>query len=113
MPVMTDQNRSVAANATVDNVLAGKLEEFLRADSQITLHAVAQAVGVRLSLLVGGESALDDQEISARAGAIATIVPDDFIVATAGFAGDRLILRIRNTTGAAIIVNSRLETTPV
>lgn len=113
MPVMTDNNRSVAANATVDNVLAGKLDEFLRANSQITLHAIAQAVGVRMSLVVGGEVAIDDQEINARAGATATIVPDDFIVSTAGFDGDRLILRIRNTTGAAIIVNSRLETTPV
>jgi len=113
MPVMTDANRSVAANATVDNVLAGKLEEFLRAASTITLHAIAQAVGVRLTLLVGGESALDDQEINARAGAIATIVPDDFVVATAGYQGDRLILRIRNTTAGAIIVNTRLETTPL
>ena len=112
MPVMTDQNRSIAANTTVDNVLAGKLDEFLRADSQITLHAVAQAVGVRCSLLVGGEAAIDDQELNARAGATATIVPDDFVVATAGFSGDRVILRLRNTTGAAIIVNSRLETTP-
>jgi len=113
MPVMTDANRSVAANTTVDNVLAGKLEEFLRAPSQITLHAIAQAVGVRISLVVGGEVALDDQEISARAGAIATIIPDDYVVSTAGFANDRLILRLRNTTGAAIVVNSRLETNPL
>jgi hypothetical protein len=112
MPVMTDQNRSVAANTTVDNVLSGKLEEFLRAPSTITLHAIAQAVGVRVSLIVGGEAALDDQEINARAGATNTIVPDDYVVATAGYAGDRLILRIRNTTGAAIIVNTRLETNP-
>lgn len=113
MPVMTDANRSVAANTTVDNVLAGKQEEFLRANSTVNLHAVAQAVGVRMTLLIGGESALDDQEIGARAATITTIVPDDFVVAAAGFTGDRMILRIRNTTGAAIIVHSRLETTPL
>lgn len=111
MPVMTDV-RSVAANATVDNVLAGKLEEFLRANSMINLWAVAQAAGLRVSLIVGGEVALDDQEINARAGATATIVPDDFVVSGAGFNGDRLILRLRNTTGAAIIVVSKVETLP-
>lgn len=111
MPVMTD-NRSVAANATVDNVLAGKLDEFLRTNSLVTLHAVAQAVGLRVSLIVGGEVALDDQEINARAGATAVIVPDDFLVQTAGVNGDRMILRLRNTTGAAIITITKVETSP-
>lgn len=111
MPVMTDV-RSVAANSTVDNVLSGKLDEFLRVNSTITLHAIATAAGLRLSLVVGGEVALDDQEISARAATTAVIVPDDFIVGTAGFNGDRLILRLRNTTGAAITVITRTETTP-
>jgi len=69
-------------------------------------------VGLRVSVIAGGEVALDDQEISARAAATSVIVPDDFIVGTAGFSGDRLIIRLRNTTGAAIIVISRVETTP-
>lgn len=113
MPVMTDNNRSVAANATVDNILAGKLDEFLRVNSQINLFAIAQAVGVRFSLNAGGETILDDQEINARAGAIATIVPDDFICDGAGFAGDRVIVRIRNTTAAPIIVCTRVELSPI
>ena len=112
MPVMTDLNRSVAANTVVDNVLAGKLDEFLRIDSVVTLHAVAQAVGVKVTLIVGGEVAIDNQEIIARAGATSIIIPDDFVVSSAGFNGDRIILRIANTTGAAIIVMSRLETSP-
>jgi len=111
MAVMTDV-RSVAANSVVDNVLAGKLDEFLRVDSEVTLHAIATAAGLRLSLVVGGEVVLDDQEISARAGATNVILPDDFIVGSAGFNGDRLILRERNTTGAAISVITRTETTP-
>jgi hypothetical protein len=111
MPVMTDV-RSVAANTTIDNILAGKLDEFLRVNSVITLHAIATAAGLRLSLVIGGEVSLDDQEISARAGATAVIVPDDFIVGSAGFNGDRMILRARNTTGAAITLISRTETTP-
>lgn len=112
MPLMFD-NRSIAANATVDNVLSGKLAEFLQERSKVTLSAIAQAVGVRLTLVIGGEVVLDDQEISARAAAISIVLPDDYIVEGAGFAGDRLILRVRNTTGAAIIVLTRVETTPI
>jgi hypothetical protein len=111
MPVMTDR-RSVAANATVDNVLAGKIDEFLREASIVTLYAAAEAVGVNVSLIIGNEVAFDDQEITSRAAGASLIVPDDFMVQAAGLAGDRMVLRLRNTTGAAIIVRTRLETTP-
>jgi len=105
-------NRSVAANATVDNVLAGKLHEFLTENSVVSLNAIAQAVGLRVSLLIGSEVVVDDQEIAARAAATALIVPDDFVTSSGGLAGDRLILRLRNTTGAAIITITSIETSP-
>lgn len=111
MPVMTDR-RSVAANTTVDNVLAGKIDEFLRENSVVTLYAAAEAVGVNISLIIGNEVAFDDQEITARAAGAAITVPDDFLVQAAGLAGDRMILRLRNTTAGAIIVRTRLETNP-
>lgn len=111
MPVMTDR-RSVAANATVDNVLAGKIDEFLREKSIVTLYAVAEAVGLNVSLIIGNEVVFDDQEIPSRAAGVTITVPDDFVVQGAGLAGDRMILRLRNTTGAAIIVRTRLETNP-
>lgn len=111
MPVMTDR-RSVALNATVDNVLTGKIDEFLRENSVVTLYAVAEAVGVNVSLIIGNEVVFDDQEITTRAVGASIIVPDDFIVQGGGLAGDRMIVRLRNTTGAAIVVRTRLETTP-
>ena len=111
MPVMTDR-RTVAANATVDNVLAGKLDEFLRENSIVTLYAAAEAVGVNLSLLVGNEVAFDDQEIGNKAAGVALVVPDDFLVTAGGLAGDRMVLRLRNTTVGPIIVRTRMETTP-
>jgi len=111
MPVMTDR-RSVAANSTVDNVLSGKIDEFLRENSIVTLYAAAEAGGGNVSLLVGNEVAFDDQEIANRAAGAAITIPDDFIVTAGGLSGDRMVLRLRNTTGAAIIVRTRLETTP-
>lgn len=107
--VMTDVV-SVGANATSTNRLAGKLAEFLGEDSIIRLFAAGAAVGVFCSLLIGDSTLVDDQEISG-----ANRFPEkdkDLLDEGAGFAGDRLILRFRNSTGAALVVKSRLEIEP-
>lgn len=109
MSVMTD-NQSVAANATVANALAGKVHEFLPEPSVVSLLAAAAAVGLNVSLLIGGEVVVDDQEISGINRF--PIDPDDRVAVAAGFGGDRMILRYRNTTGAAIIVRSMVTVEP-
>lgn len=109
MPVMTDR-QSVAANATVQNALAGKLAEFLTENSVVSMFATAAAVGMNMSLIIGGEVLVDDQEVNALNRL--PVIPDDFVGQGGGFAGDRVILRYRNTTGAAIITFSRVETVP-
>lgn len=110
MPIMTDR-QSVAANATVQNVLAGKIGEFLESDSAVRLYATAAAVGLNVSLLIGGQAIVDDQEVNAQNRM--PLVPDDFVAEMGGLAGERVIVRLRNTTGAAIITFTRLESTPV
>jgi len=110
MSVMTDR-QSVAANATVQNALAGKLNEFLSEDSVVRFFATAAAVGLNMTLIIGGEVLVDDQEVNALNRM--PIRPDDLVAEGAGFGGDRLILRYRNTTGAAIITFSMLEVEPL
>jgi hypothetical protein len=110
MPIMTDR-QSVAANSTVQNVLAGKLAEFLSDPSRVALYAAASAVGLNYSLLIGGESVVDDQECSAANRF--PVVPDDFLAEGGGLGGDRIIVRVRNTTGAAITAFTRVEVNPV
>lgn len=110
MPIMTDR-QSVAANAVVQNVLAGKMDEFLRENSRIALYMTASAVGLNGVLLVGGESSLDDQEISAANRF--PVVPDDFLAEAGGIPGDRVLVRARNTTAGAITVFTRLEINPI
>jgi len=107
MPVMTDR-QSVAANATVTNVLSGKIGEFLQGPGAVVLYGTASAVGLNLSLLVGGQVIVDDQEANAQNRM--PLVPDDFIGAASGLQGDRIIVRIRNTTGGAITAFTRVET---
>lgn len=107
MPVMTDR-QSVAANATVQNVLAGKIGEFLANGGSVVLYATASAVGLNVSLIVGGAVIVDDQEVSAQNRM--PLVPDDFVGAAGGMQSDRVIVRLRNTTGGAITAFTRVET---
>ncbi len=110
MPRMSD-SQSVAANSVVANVLSGKLHEFLSENSVIRVLATASATGMNATLLVGGESAMQDQLISLANRF--PIFPDDLVVEHAGFAGDRLIWSLRNTTAAAITVISVIDVLPI
>ena len=110
MPVITG-NESVAANTTTTNRLTGTLNEFLGAVSIVSLFITAAAAAVRTQLLIGAESIIDDEEMSD--GNRFPQSPEDFLARGAGFQGDRLILRFRNTTGGAIVVKWRLEIDPI
>lgn len=107
MPIMTDR-QSVAANATVQNVLAGKIGEFAQNNGIANLYATASAVGLNVSLIIGGEVLVDDQEVNAQNRM--PLVPDDFVGASGVVAGDRIVVRLRNTTAAAITAFTRTET---
>lgn len=107
---MTDR-QSVAANATVTNVLAGKIFEFAQRPSLASVYATASAVGLNISLVVGNEVVVDDQEVNAQNRL--PIVPDDLIASAGALRGDRLVLRLRNTTGAAITAFTRVDLNPV
>lgn len=108
--VMTDVV-SVAANATSLNVLAGKIAEFLAEDSVLRLFATGAAAGLFCTLMVGDSVLVDDQEISGANRF--PLKPDDLVDEGAGFEKDRLILRFRNSTAGALVVQSRLEIEPL
>lgn len=101
MPRMTGQNISVAANATTTNQLAGLQHEFLERPASVLLAAAAAAVGINVTFLIAGVTVVDDQPIS-QANRF-PVIPDDVITEERGVG--RMVLRFRNTTGAAIVVN--------
>lgn len=107
MPIMTDR-QSVAANTTVQNVLSGKIGEFLAASGVVSLYGSASAVGLNMSLIIGGQVVVDDQEVNAQNRM--PLIPDDFVAAATGVQGDRVIVRLRNTTAGAITAFSKMET---
>lgn len=109
MPVMTNR-QSVAANTTVQNVFTGQLHEFLQTRAAVRLYGTASAVGLNMSLIIGDEVVIDDQELSAQNRM--PLVPDDLIAESAGFKGDRLIVRLRNTTAGALTGFVRADIVP-
>lgn len=110
MPVMTDR-REIAANTVVENVLTGKLHEFLSRPSAVRLFATAEAVGLNVTFLVGSVSTVQDQEVNAQNRM--PIVPDDFVADAGGLPGERILVSYRNTTGGAIDAFTRIEIEPV
>lgn len=97
--MMTDV-QSVAANTTTSNILAGKNKEFLEEASILRFGIGGSAVGLRATIVVGTEVVVDDQELPV----VTTLpaFPDQVIAEAGGFAGDRITVRLRNTTGGAI-----------
>jgi len=110
MLTMTDR-REVAANATSANVLTGKSHEFVPFPSVVTLYSTAEAIGLNCTMIIGGVSIVDDQEVNAQNRM--PIMPDDYLAQTVCRGGERLVLRFRNTTVGAIDAFSRIDINPL
>lgn len=91
---------SVAANTTVANAMSGKSAEFLSEPSIITLGVAGSAVGLNTSLIVGDEVTVDDQEVPV--GTTLPAFPDQVLAQAGGLQGERVVVKLRNTTGGAI-----------
>jgi hypothetical protein len=109
VPLLTNR-QSVAANATISNVFAGQLHEFLQTRALLRIYGTASAVGLNTSVIIGDEVIIDDQELSAQNRM--PIIPDDFVAEGAGFKGDRVVVRLRNTTAGAITAFTRVDVVP-
>lgn len=110
MPSMTNR-QSVAANATVANVFSAATHYRLKSPARVTVYASASAVGLNLSVFIGDETFLDDQEVSAQNRL--PLVPDDLVCVAAGFAQDEIICRWRNTTAGALTGFLRVDVEPL
>jgi len=101
MPRMNIGNQSIPANSTSVNLLAGLSYEFLERPAHIVLAGVGAAVGLNMTFLVAnGLTVVDDTPIS-DANRFPSL-PDD-IMFEDNVPPGRMLLRVRNTTGVAIV----------
>lgn len=109
MGLMTAKT-TVVANTTSANVCAGQSKEFVQEPSVVVLSASGSAVGLHATLIIGDEVVLDDQAIALTNRF--PIVPDDTLCQGGAFPGDRIVCRLRNSTGGNLDGWTRIDIEP-
>lgn len=87
---------STAAGATTQNVMTGSVYEYLPFNARIEFGIVGDAAGEgRVTVLSGSDTVLEESSISRQARF--PVYPDDFSLVDVAQAGERLVIRHRNT----------------
>lgn len=110
MPVI-QKEIVVAANAVVDNILSGSSFEFLRRNSVVSAGIVGSATGLVANIQSGADIVLEESPLLVKG--TMPIIPDDMAFNDVGAQGDRLVIRVRNTTVGALTVRSLVQITPL
>lgn len=100
MPVI-QREVSVAAGGVNDNLFAGSAYEFANRNRVASIGITAAATGTFATLQSGPDIVAEE-----FAPVVATrfpIIPDEFYYNDVMAQGDRLVLRVRNPTGGAVI----------
>mgnify|MGYP000592129605 CR=1 FL=1 len=110
MPVI-QKVTSVPANDFVENVLSGSAFEFARQNILASMGLTAESAGLFATIQTGSDIVLEESEI-----AISTdfpIIPDEFYYQDVATPGDRIVVRLRNSTGAAINARTIVQVTNI
>jgi len=110
MPVI-QKEISIAGNAVNDNILSGSSFEFLRSNSIVSIGMVGSATGLVANVQSGADIVLEESPLLVKT--TMPTVPDDMYYNDVGVAGDRLVVRVRNTTGGALTVRAIVQVTPL
>lgn len=100
MPVI-QKEVSIGAGAVNDNLFAGSAYEFARFNSLVSVGITAAATGTFAQLQAGPE--IVAEEFAPPVLTRYPIIPDEFYYNAVMVTGDRLVLRVRNPTGGAVI----------
>lgn len=110
MPTI-QQSVSVPANGTIENLFAGSQFEFAPYNATVECGVLGAAVGLIADVSTGQDVVAEAMNVAGKAGF--PVIPDDFVVQDVVRAGERIKLRLRNTTGAAIVASFCLRMFPV
>lgn len=110
MPVI-QQEVVVTANTTNENILQNSLYEIIPFPARIEIGLSATATG----LLIDCYSGLDTvaEQFRPPENNRVPVYPDDFSLVDAADQGEKLKLRVRNTTGASITLRYTVRITPL
>jgi len=113
MPVLQG-SVSVAASSVNDNILTGSQFEFMPFDGQVNFYLVgdANAADLRIDVYSGQDTLMENGQVSAQNRI--PIRPDDLTLQDIAAMGERLKVRVRNTSAAgARVINFAVEISAV
>ena len=110
MPVI-QKEVSIASNGVNDNILAGSAFEFLRSNAVVSIGLTGAAAGLVANIQSGADIVLEESSIATSTDF--PIIPDEMYYNDVGVGGDRLVIRVRNTTGAPVVVRAIVQITNI
>ena len=108
MPVIQKET-VITANTANDNILSGSSFEFLRSNSVVSIGLVGSATGLVANIQSGADIVLEESPLLVKT--TMPIIPDDMYYNDVGVAGDRLVVRVRNTTAGDLTVRAIVQVT--
>ena len=110
MPVI-QKEVTVPLNGSIDNVVSGSAFEFLRGNSVVSIGVTAAAAGVVVNIQSGADVVLEESDAYIKTQF--PIIPDEMFYNDVGVQGDRLVIRLRNTTAGDIVARAIVQITPL
>ena len=110
MPLIRKE-QTIAANATLDNVVSGSIYEFLPWNAAINIGLNGSATGLVATINSGSDTVLEEAPVNVSTNF--PIIPDDMFAQDVAAGGERLVIKVRNTTGGALILRSLVQLQPV
>ena len=100
---------TVGIGETVENALSGSAFEFLRRNAIVSAGVTANATGTFTTIQSGSDIVLEESPTLIKTQF--PTIPDDMYYNDVGVLGDRLVIRLRNPTAAAIIMRVLVQVT--
>ena len=102
---------TIPANDSVPNILSGSSFEFLRRNSIVSMGVTGAADGLVVNIQSGADIVVEESDVLIK-DAYPTI-PDDMYYNDVGVAGDRLVVRVRNTTPGDLEARAIVQITDI
>ena len=108
MPVIRRET-TVPANSQVDNVITGSIYEFMPRNAALDIGNTASAAGLVVTINSGSDTVLEEAPVNPTGNP--PVIPDDMDVQDVAAAGERLVIKVRNTTAGALTLNTLVRIT--
>jgi hypothetical protein len=104
--------RTVLALNSTANPVSGSVFEFIDEPSTVEIGVAADATGVLATINSGPDTLLEEGPVSLKTINVLPTYPDDFFTDEAD-QGDRLSIKLRDTSGAQRIVMTQIRINPL